>query len=616
MLPNYFKRPPVKFAKKCTCANKVYINPCVEKFPNVLKGLSHDEIIVLRPFNIHFGDYVKKQYGYRQKTNLFRLTWSEQTVLEKIHSLDDAESKNRCISAYEFLMSHEESAYAKFVNVIETSFEESKRFNVYDFTQNVGVECALWPNLYPNFSFCETSLSGQESRVNSKIAFMTKVFSQISDYGTSFELLQIHYDIWLFNTVSGAITTAQQRSCSPATSLQAKTFSPEYWKWQLRCLIDCVKQFRFPNIFITISPSEWFFPLPPWLENLQQISGLGETNLADFETLHFVNTLEQIVRGYLCGSNDCKWRNHLFANTLKTAENNVLNYFYRYEFQKRGTVHLHMLVWLKNMQPINVTPIRADIPWADIDSAYLVYSLQKSDKDNLPICNESKVETENRKSLLKICHPEEAFEQNIRGYISTLLPSLQCSMDVQSSDGHGLLLKYVSSYVAKSQDVYHSESLYSPHTTPYEAAYRHLKDMAPLEPEMWLVHSSKKIAWSPHRLKKFTVPMPTTTSNNKLLQKYWSRPRRFSLLQWLREFDTSKGHPAQSKAGHTLVGTKLVSVFSDIYFFQDMLLNVPHTNTDMILIPGSETFPPAIRYFVCAFKGTQQNAVNIVPVDL
>ena len=179
MLPNYFKRPPVKFAKKCTCANKVYINPCVEKFPNVLKGLSHDEIIVLRPFNIHFGDYVKKQYGYRQKTNLFRLTWSEQTVLEKIHSLDDAESKNRCISAYEFLMSQEESAYAKFVNVIETSFEESKRFNVYDFTQNVGVECALWPNLYPNFSFCETSLSGQESRVNSKIAFMTKVFSQV-----------------------------------------------------------------------------------------------------------------------------------------------------------------------------------------------------------------------------------------------------------------------------------------------------------------------------------------------------------------------------------------------------------------------------------------------------
>ena len=61
-----------------------------------------------------------------------------------------------------------------------------------------------------------------------------------------------------------------------------------------------------------------------------------------------------------------------------------------------------------------------------------------------------------------------------------------------------------------------------------------------------------------------------------------------------------KAIPAQYKAGHIPVGTKLVSVFSDIYFFQDVLLNVPHTNTDMILIPGSDTFPPAIRYFVCA----------------
>ena len=135
---------------------------------------------------------------------------------------------------------------------------------------------------------------------------MTKVFSEIADYGTSFELLQFHYDIWLFKTVSGAITTAWKRSCSPATSLEAKTFSCEFWKWQLRCLIDSVKQFGFPDLFITISPSEWSFPLPARLQQLQQLSGLGEKNFAAFETLHFVNTLEQIVRGYLCGSNDSK----------------------------------------------------------------------------------------------------------------------------------------------------------------------------------------------------------------------------------------------------------------------------------------------------------------------
>ena len=33
-----------------------------------------------------------------------------------------------------------------------------------------------------------------------------------------------------------------------------------------------------------------------------------------------------------------------------------------------------------------------------------------------------------------------------------ILVSLKCSMDFQSSDGHGLLLKYVSSYVTKMHD--------------------------------------------------------------------------------------------------------------------------------------------------------------------
>ena len=256
------------------------------------------------------------------------------------------------------------------------------------------------------------------------------------------------------------------------------------------------------------------------------------------------------------------------------------------------------------MKSIDVTPITANIPWADVDSAYFVYTLQKSDKDSLPINdNATKVETEHGCSILKICHSKEAFEQNIRGYISTLLPALQCRMDIQSSDGHGLLLKYVSSYVAKGHDAYHSKCLYSPNTTPYEAAYRHLRDMKPLEPEMWLLLSLKKIAWNPHRLKKFTVPTPTTATNNKVLQKYWSRPHhlnRLSLLQWLRALDTSKCKPVEYKTGHTLVGTKLVSVFNDYYFFQDLSLNVPHRNIDMSLIPASENLPPVVRYFASA----------------
>ena len=142
----------------------------------------------------------------------------------------------------------------------------------------------------------------------------------------------------------------------------------------------------------------------------------------------------------MCGSNDSRWKSHLFAHCRKTGENNVLNYFYRFEFQKRGTVHMHKLVWLKSLQQTHNEHVRADIPLGDLDSAYLVYNLLKSDKGSLPMNeSETEVQTENGVSILNICHRAEAFAYNIRGNISTILPALQCRIDVQCSDGHGML---------------------------------------------------------------------------------------------------------------------------------------------------------------------------------
>ena len=159
---------------------------------------------------------------------------------------------------------------------------------------------------------------------------------------------------------------------------------------------------------------------------------------------------------------------------------------------------MHILVWLKNLQQTHIQHVRADIPWGDLHLAYLVYSLQTSDKGSLSIDeNDTKVETNNGVSTLNICHLAKASAHNILAYISTISPALQCRMDVQCSSG--MLLKYVSSYVTKAHDAYNSEALYSAHMTPYQAVFRYLKEMSPLEPEMWLSLSSKKIAWTPHR---------------------------------------------------------------------------------------------------------------------
>ena len=77
-------------------------------------------------------------------------------------------------------------------------------------------------------SWCESSLCGKQARHSSKIAFCTKPFLEVLDYGLNFELLQWQYDRALYKVVSGAINTARFSNCSPARALDCKPFSVTY----------------------------------------------------------------------------------------------------------------------------------------------------------------------------------------------------------------------------------------------------------------------------------------------------------------------------------------------------------------------------------------------------
>ena len=166
------------------------------------------------------------------------------------------------------------------------------------------------------------------------MSFNAKLLSEVVDYALHFELLQFQYDWWLYTTVSGAINTACYLKCSPARSLDSKTFSPTYWDLQHRYVLDAVDQFGLPDVFITISPFEWSFPFPQWLEDIRLKTGKGPTELAGYETAHIVHVLAQIVRGYFCRSNSARWSNHLFNYNRLPTQSKINTYFYRLEFQK------------------------------------------------------------------------------------------------------------------------------------------------------------------------------------------------------------------------------------------------------------------------------------------
>ena len=100
------------------------------------------------------------------------------------------------------------------------------------------------------------------------------------------------------------------------------------------------------------------------------------------------HVLEQIARGFLTGGNCNRWRQHVFADTVNPVDLNMLTYFYRFEFQERGTLLLHMLVWVKDISVIYADPLQASIPWENQNDAFLGADVQKSDRSSLAV-NES-----------------------------------------------------------------------------------------------------------------------------------------------------------------------------------------------------------------------------------
>ena len=98
-----------------------------------------------------------------------------------------------------------------------------------------------------------------------------------------------------------------------------------------------------------------------------------------------------------------------------------------------------------------------------------------------------------RKLIHHIKHPAKEFALNLRAYIDTILGTMKCSMDYQTTDGIGMLLRYVTSYVTEWHDACNIESLYSYKLKGYEAAIEHLMSNQPAEPEIcgFICHPKK-----------------------------------------------------------------------------------------------------------------------------
>lgn len=110
---------------------------------------------------------------------------------------------------------------------------------------------------------------------------------------------------------------------------------------------------------------------------------------------------------------------------------------------KRGNT-AHILVCLEDLSALNQDQFSASIPWVRADEASEIFDLQSS-RSSAP----TEVTTDDDQSHIAFHYTVADKNNNIRAYVPSLVGALYRCMDVQSSDGKGMLLKHVSSYVAK-----------------------------------------------------------------------------------------------------------------------------------------------------------------------
>ena len=65
--------------------------------------------------------------------------------------------------------------------------------------------------------------------------------------------------------------------------------------------------------------------------------------------------------------------------------------------------------------------------------------------------------------------------------------------------------------------------LLSDEVTGQQAAFRHVTELGPCEPEMWMALNDLKIAWTSSRTKRFSVPYFDSTARNSTVVKYCNR---------------------------------------------------------------------------------------------
>ncbi|CAK0906832.1 unnamed protein product, partial [Prorocentrum cordatum] len=517
--------------RRCNASREMYV-PLPDDVPGPLRGLSEEIVEALRPIENDVGpetrstDTFGRPNGYRKKVKMITFYFSKWHVKDKIKELGD-DAWRTAKKAYKYLLSCEESSCKRFHDMHEKFLRKQgedatdrKRKRPYHFLQEVGLECALWPNLYWCTEMTETHEQwsdarreerrdaqeakkkkaeygydsdaeedeggdGGGQRTSVKRSFMTKCLSPVLGYGSNFELLQFVYDLNLWATLGAKKNLGLDNV-------------------PMRMLMKG----GLPEAVLHIAPWEPCFKYHDWLRDEMEKTLRTRMYLPVGETLHMSHVLMQIVRGMLV-------RVQTFTR-LEFQDGSRKEGTKRYDGS--GRPHLHVLFFADDDAMANMG---------------LEHHIFATKPDGI---------SDDLKGYV------DGSQLNKHGDAESKWPIYHGPSGVHGDDGladqrrEAMLLQYVSKYVAKFSDSSYDEWM-SDKASADSVARRVCFEYHPYEPEMILQLCGAQfrqydISTDSGGFRTVTAPYSGMADVPDWVQRYvdcsW-RHEGMTLLEWLRK---------------------------------------------------------------------------------
>ena len=500
--------PPSTSKAKRGYSLKAYVTPQSEDWPEELRCLHEADAKALSIIDLHV-DYKRIKGGNapvtnKKKISITRASWRKADLEPQLPS--DA-AKN----AFAWLMQHNDTYrhYIEMHRQILAQLSKAEGWHIIPTAQLLlhmpGVEIAARPWLYPSAAFADTDIKDRlvqlgrltkNQKPSLKTSWLRKVLSRCTQYQTDFCLQALLHDISMARQISAVAAVADAQKIAPDEAASNMQCYAVFWKREAEKLEDmCRQQNEKPNLFFTVSPAEWKFPIHEGM----LAEAKRNKSLEDAQTvlaLHMYHVLVEIIENLLFKKGLCN---------EETGIDDVYDYSIRFEFQDRGTLHVHVVAWVKfttALDPRDVLSGRSGVK---------------------------------RSKLV-------AFLEN----------AFCASVDVQCGSGEHCLLSYVTGYAAKASDALVFKA--KENTTTGSAAsqsrwrqiYRMLCKRAPLEQEMALEFATLPLTRASYRGDHIHAPVPGSKAINQDRHVYeaflQSQMRVDSLLaepitfiQWARD---------------------------------------------------------------------------------